>query len=199
MQTKSYAMAALNKIIVFSAPSGSGKTTIAREVVKRMPQLQFSISGTNRNLRGEEKEGVDYYKLTTEEFNTKIANHEFAESEEVYPGRFYGTLKSEIERIFALDQAAVLDIDVKGAQQIKSKYGDNALLLFIKAPSLDVVKNRLENRKTESSEDIQVRLDRIPEEMTYEDKSDKTVINDDLETAIKECMDHITQFLGVAA
>lgn len=184
----------LIKLIIFSAPSGCGKTTIAKAVLKRLSALMFCISATTRERRGEEKEGVDYYYLSVEEFKQKIANGEFAEWEEVYPGRFYGTLKSEIERINSLGLIPVLDIDVKGAQSLKKIYGENALLIFVKAP-IDVIKERLENRNTETAEQIKVRLDRIPEELTYEKKSDVTVINIDLQKAIDDAVDVVTHFL----
>lgn len=182
------------KIIAFSAPSGSGKTTIANAVVNRLPVLVFSISATTRERRGDEKEGVDYYYLTVEQFKEKISNNEFAEWEEVYPGRFYGTLKSEVERINKLGKIPVADIDVKGAQSLKAIYSENALLVFIKTPK-DKIKERLQKRKTDTPEDIQVRLARVPEELTYEEKSDAIVVNINLEKAIDQAIAIVTEFL----
>ncbi len=183
------------KLVVFSAPSGCGKTTIAKAVVARLPVLSFCVSATTRLRRGEEKEGVDYYYLSVEQFKQKIANDEFVEWEEVYPGKFYGTLKSEIERINSLGLVPVLDVDVKGAQSVKKIHGENALLIFIKVPTTDIIKERLLNRDTESAEQIKIRLDRIPEELTYEKKSDVTVMNIDLQKAIDKTVDLVTYFL----
>lgn len=182
------------KIIIFCAPSGSGKTTIARAVVSKFSILTFTISAVTRAPRGNEKDGVDYYFLSVEEFKKKIANNEFAEWVEVYPGIFYGTLKSEIERINNEGNIPVADIDVIGAQKLKAIYGENALVIFVKAPPKEV-KERLEKRKTDTPEAIATRIARIPEELKYEEKCDVTVNNIDLEKAIDKSIALVTDFL----
>ncbi len=188
-----------NKLIVLCAPSASGKTSIYKRLLQALPILSFSISATNREPRPNEKEGVDYYFLSTEDFLKKRDDGLFVEWEEVYPGKFYGTLKSEIERINNLGEVPILDVDVKGAQSIGDKYGDNALLIFIKAPSIEEIKIRLEARGTETPESLKKRLDRVPEELTYEQKCDKTVINSDLDKAVEECEKIVRKFLALAA
>lgn len=186
-----------NKIVAICAPSGSGKTTIYRGVMATLPVLSASISATTRDPRGTEKNGVDYYFFTHEEFMQKAQANEFAEYEEVYDNKFYGTLKSEISRINALGQIPLLDVDVKGAQSIKNIYGEYALLIFVKTPPL-VIKERLEKRGTDNPEDIAKRLARIPEELTYEDKCDVVIENIDLEKAITECRKCIVDFLEIS-
>lgn len=187
------------KIVVFCAPSGSGKTSVTKGVMARLPVLEFSISAATRLKRGNEKDGVDYYFLAIEAFKEKIANNEFAEWELVYPKKsyYYGTLKSEIERINKDGKVAVLDIDVKGAQKIKKVYGENALLIFIKAPPEEVIK-RLEERGTDSPEDIADRKERLPEELKYEAKCDVTVKNIDLHKAIDDAFNAVVNFLDTS-
>ena len=145
------------KLIVISAPSGSGKTTIAKEIMKMNPSLGFSVSATTRRKRETEVDGKDYFFLTEEEFNRRVANNEFAETEEVYPGKWYGTLKSEIDRLLNAGQDILFDLDVKGGLSIKKLYPE-ACLIFIKAPSFDVLKQRLAGRKTEDAATVQKRL-----------------------------------------
>ncbi len=173
------------KLIVISAPSGSGKTTIAKEIKKMNPSLGFSVSATTRRKRETEVDGKDYFFLTEEEFNRRVANNEFAETEEVYPGKWYGTLKSEIDRLLNAGQDILFDLDVKGGLSIKKLYPE-ACLIFIKAPSFDVLKQRLAGRKTEDAATVQKRLDRVPLELELGKQFDYQVVNDALQTAIDD-------------
>jgi guanylate kinase len=186
----------LHKILIFCAPSGAGKTTIANAIISKNPNLSFSISATNRPPRGDEKNGVEYYFVTTEEFKRRIDAGEFVEWEEVYPGRYYGTLKSEIHRMAAEGKTAVFDVDVKGAVALKRIFGQNALLIFIKAP-VEAIQERLRRRNTEEEEAIQVRLARVSEELSYEPHADTVIENIDLQKAIAECEQAVTEFLNV--
>jgi guanylate kinase len=185
-----------HKLIIFCAPSGSGKTTIAKEVMKRMPELSFSVSATNRDRRPHEVDGVDYWFLTTDEFKKRVAEGDFIEWEEVYPGRFYGTLKSEIQKLVDGGKTPVFDIEFKGATNIKKMYGDHALVIFVKAP-MEVVKERLINRQTETAETLEVRMDRWKEEMEYESHADVSVENIDLERAVTDAINVISSFLNI--
>jgi guanylate kinase len=188
---------AKGKLVIFSAPSGSGKSTIVNELLKEDSyKLQFSISATTRAPRGEEKHGEEYYFLSVDEFKQKIERDEFLEWEEVYAGCFYGTLKSEIERITSQGNNIVFDIDVVGGVNIKKMFGDNALALFIQPPSIKELKNRLINRGTDSAETIQKRLDKAEFEMTFASKFDTTIVNDVLGKAIKETKETLTFFLN---
>lgn len=173
------------KLIVVSAPSGSGKTTIAKEIMKMNPSLGFSVSATTRRKRETEVDGKDYFFLSEEEFNRRVANNEFAETEEVYPGKWYGTLKSEIDRLLNAGQDILFDLDVKGGLSIKKLYPE-ACLIFIKAPSFDVLRQRLEGRKTEDAATVQKRLDRVPLELELGRQFDYQVVNDALQTAIDD-------------
>lgn len=173
------------KIIIVSAPSGTGKSTIINALLaKGQIDMQFSISATNRQPRGAEKHGVDYYFLSDEEFRRAIGEDAFVEYEEVYPGRFYGTLKSEIARITSEGHNVILDIDVKGGVNVKSMYGDEAISIFIQPPGLDVLRARLVGRATDSAEAIEQRLAKAEYEMTFAPEFDHVVVNDDLEAAI---------------
>ncbi len=183
-----------HKVVIFCAPSGSGKTTIAKEVIKRMPELSFSVSANNRDRRPHEVNGVDYWFLTTDEFKAKVEQDEFIEWEEVYPGRFYGTLKSEIQKLVEAGKTPVFDIEFKGATNIKKMYGENALVIFVKAP-MEVVKERLINRHTETAETLEARMNRWKEEMEYESQCDVSVENIDLEKAVTDSMSLISNFL----
>ncbi|MEA3399474.1 MAG: guanylate kinase [Patescibacteria group bacterium] len=183
-----------NKIVIFCAPSGAGKTTVAQGVIKRISQLSFSISATNREKRDYEKEGVDYYFLKKEDFRNKIRMGEFLEWEEVYEGIFYGTLKLEVSRIQNLGQIPVFDIDVKGAMNLKKRYVDLALIIFIKTP-VEEIKKRLEKRNTENERTFEMRLDRIKEEMIYEERADVVIENIDLEKAINEAEETVKKFI----
>lgn len=184
------------KLIVFSAPSGSGKSTIINRLLQDGLEMEFSVSATSRAPRGAEKHGVEYYFLSPEEFRAKIAEDAFVEYEEVYTDRFYGTLKSEIERIASKGKATVFDVDVKGGQSIKKMYGDRALTLFIQPPGIDELRRRLEGRGTDTPEVIEQRLQKASYEMSFADKYDYIVVNDDLEKAIQEAKTIVQTFLS---
>lgn len=172
------------KLIIFSAPSGAGKTTIVRHLLsKYADKLAFSISATTRERRGAEVDGLDYYFISKEEFLHKVAKHEFIEFEEVYSGTFYGTLKSEVERIWAEGKHVIFDIDVVGGLRLKSKFPEEALAIFVNPPSLDVLKERLRGRGTDSEEKLRERFAKAEHELSYADKFDVVLDNFDLETA----------------
>lgn len=186
----------MERMIIFSAPSGAGKTTIVREMLKQEDlKLEFSISACSREKRKNERDGIDYHFLTAEEFRKKIDNQEFIEWEQVYENQFYGTLKSEIERIWTKGKNVVFDVDVVGGMNIKKQYGNKALSIFIKPPSIDVLKQRLKKRKTESEETLKKRTDKAEWEMTFAEKFDIVIINDDLQIAIEETLAEIKKFL----
>ena len=185
-----------NKMIILSAPSGSGKSTIIQYLLQKGFPLEFSISATTRAPRGTEQNGVEYYFYSVEEFKQKIANNEFVEFEEVYENRFYGTLKSECERIWAKGNVIVFDVDVAGGMRLKKLFGEKALSLFIKAPSVEVLRKRLEARKTDSIEEIEKRIAKAAYEMQFADKFDKIVVNDVLETACRDAEQLLTEFLN---
>lgn len=175
------------KAIIFSAPSGSGKTTIVHHLLSKNPDLGFSISAATRDKRGRtEENGKDYYFLTPEEFKRKIDTDEFVEWEEVYAGNFYGTLKSEIERVWAAGKNVIFDVDVKGGIALKKYFGDKALAIFVKVPSLDVLKKRLDDRGTESEESLSRRLFKAKFEMSFQDKFDVVLVNEDLDRSLAE-------------
>lgn len=175
------------KAIIFSAPSGSGKTTIVKHLLQNNPDLGFSISASTRDKRGRtEENGKDYYFLTPEEFKKKIDNDEFVEWEEVYEGNFYGTLKSEIQRIWDAGKNVIFDVDVMGGLNLKNYFGDKALSIFVKVPSLDVLKERLNDRGTETPESLSRRLFKAKFEMTFADKFDVILVNEDLSTSLAE-------------
>lgn len=185
------------KLIIICAPSGSGKSTIIGRIINdERLRLAFSVSATTRPRRGEEVHGVDYYYLTEEEFKKHIENDDFAEYQEVYPGRFYGTLKSEIARINADGKNVVLDIDVLGGMNVKKIYGDHALSIFIAPPSIEVLRERLIKRGTDSMEDIERRISKAEFELGYSDKCDHMVINDELETAVAEVHHLVDTFVN---
>lgn len=177
----------MGKIIVFAAPSGSGKSTIINRLLEEYKQLEFSISATSRNPRGEEQNGVEYHFLSRDEFLLKASNDEFVEWEEVYQGSCYGTLASEVMRIWAKDGIVVFDVDVKGAQSIKAKYGDDALTLFVMPPSVEELRSRLVSRNTDTLEQIEKRIAKAEEELSYSSLFDRVVVNDKLDTALAEC------------
>jgi len=185
-----------NKIVIFCAPSGSGKTTIAKKMLDFFPVLYSSISATNRLPRANETNSVDYHFISTEEFKNKIQKEEFIEWEEVYKDRFYGTLKSEISRLQSLKKIPLFDIDVKGAMNLKKIYGEFALVIFIKVP-IDILKERLLSRNTETNETLDMRMNRVAEEMQFENLADKVVLNINLEDAINECQQIIKKFLEI--
>ncbi|MCX7954190.1 MAG: guanylate kinase [Bacteroidales bacterium] len=186
----------MNKAIIISAPSGAGKTTIVKNMLKIFPQLSFSISACTRPQRENEENGRDYYFISTEEFKEKIKNGEFIEWEEVYPGKFYGTLKKEVERIWKEGKIIIFDVDVKGAINLKKYFGEKAIAIYIMPPSLEVLENRLRNRNTETDETIKVRIERAKYELSFASEFDYIVINDNLELAIKETKNIISFFIN---
>lgn len=185
-----------NKVLVFSAPSGSGKSTIVNHILSLYPDsMEFSISATSRAPRGEEQHGREYYFLSTEEFRQLIKEDKFVEFEEVYEGRFYGTLKSECERIWNAGHVIIFDVDVKGGVNLKKYFGDAALSIFIKAPSVEVLRERLVKRGTDSPEAIEERVAKAEEEMSYAPQFDYVLVNDDLKTAFAESEKVVEDFL----
>lgn len=185
----------MEKVIIFSAPSGSGKSTLINYLMTRFDCLEFSISATSRSPRGEEKHGVEYYFLTPDEFRAKIAEGAFLEYEEVYTNKFYGTLKSEVERINGKGNIVVLDVDVAGGCNMKKMFGDNAMSVFIMPPSVETLKARLIGRGTDAMEVINDRVQKAAYEMTFSDKYDKVVINDDLEQAKADIYQIVKEFV----
>ena len=185
------------RLIIVSAPSGSGKSTIINWLMQQHPELNlsFSISCTSRQPRGTEQDGVEYFFLTPEEFRQRIDNDEFLEYEEVYEGRFYGTLKAQVERQQKAGQNIVFDVDVKGGCNIKRHYGDEALSLFIQPPSIEVLRERLVKRGTDAPEVIEQRLERAAFELTFAEKFDRVVVNDDLATAEEEAYQIVRAFI----
>jgi guanylate kinase len=184
-----------DKLIIFSAPSGAGKTSIVQYLLKQNLNLGFSISACSRAKRAGEKEGVDYHFLTPKEFKNKIDNNEFLEWEEVYKDNFYGTLKSEVERIQKNGKYVVFDVDVEGGLNIKKHYGAKALAIFIKPPSIDHLEERLKSRKTETPEKIATRMKKAEAELQYEDRFDIVLLNSDLSVACKEAEKIVRDFL----
>lgn len=185
-----------NKVVIFSAPSGAGKSTIVNHLLKIHPELEFSISATSRPPRGSEQHGVEYYFFTTDEFRRMIAEDKFVEHEEVYPGSFYGTLRSEVERIWAKGHAIVFDIDVQGGVNLKRIFGEQAFSVFIQAPSIEVLRQRLEGRGTDSEEAIDRRVAKAASEMEFAaGKFDYVLVNDDLQKAKDEAESIIDEFL----
>ena len=183
------------KLVIFSAPSGSGKSTIINYLLTQNLNLHFSISATSRSPRGNEKDGVEYYFLTPEQFRAKINEGEFLEYEEVYTDKFYGTLKSEVERILNEGNNVVFDVDVVGGCNIKNYYGDKALSIFIQPPSIEALRDRLVGRGTDSMDVIENRLTKASFEMSIASKFDKVIINDNLENAKTETLQVIKAFL----
>jgi guanylate kinase len=185
------------KLIVFSAPSGSGKTTIVKHLVKKFPNLGFSISACTRDKRGRmEENGKDYYFLTPDDFRHRIENHEFVEWEEVYEGAFYGTLKSEVERIWSTGKVAIFDVDVKGGLSLKEYYKEKALTIFVKVPSVEELKDRLKGRGTESDDSISRRMFKVKFEMGFQDQFDYILLNDDLEKTLLTAEKLVDEFLN---
>ena len=183
------------KLIIFSAPSGAGKSTLVSHVMGSIPQMAFSCSATSRSPRGEEQEGREYYFVTPDQFREKISRDEFLEWEEVYPGQYYGTLKSDVERLQSEGKHVVFDIDVVGGVNLKKQFGHEALALFIQPPDLKTLEQRLRNRGTDSEEQIAKRIGKAEEEMQYAPEFDHIIINDDLDIARKETLQLVNQFI----
>ena len=188
-------MATTGKLIIFSAPSGSGKTTIVRELLKRFPQFEFSISATSRKPRGQEQDGVDYYFLSNDEFKSRVERGEFVEWEEVYAGTCYGTLKSEMERIWSKGNVIIFDVDVMGGINLKRLFGEQACSIFIMPPSVEELERRLRGRATDTEEVILKRIAKADFELSKSSEFDFTVVNDDLATAVEEAASIIENFL----
>ena len=186
----------LEKVIILTAPSGAGKTSIASYLLKTLPQLSFSVSATTRAPRGNEKDGVEYHFISPSTFEGHIYQNDFLEYEMVYEGLYYGTLKSELTRIWNLGKIPVLDIDVKGAIKIQKQLGGNCLSIFIMPPSIEVLKQRLENRKTETAENIQMRLDKAAFEISFSNQFNAIIQNNDLALACTETENVIRNFLN---
>ncbi len=184
-----------NKVIIFSAPSGSGKSTIVSHILKLHPEMEFSVSATSRAPRGQERNGIEYHFFTADEFRKMIAEDKFVEYEEVYAGSFYGTLKSEVQRIWDKGHVIIFDVDVKGGVNLKKYFGDKALSVFIQAPSVEELRKRLVARGTDSAEAIANRVAKASEEMTYADKFDYILVNDDLQKAYAEAEKVVDDFL----
>ena len=186
----------MNKVLIFSAPSGSGKSTIVNHILGLHPEIEFSVSATSRLPRGEEKDGVEYLFYSADVFRLLVRDDKFVEYEEVYPDRFYGTLKAEVNRIWARGHVIIFDVDVKGGVNLKKYFGDQALSVFIQAPSVEVLRERLVKRGTDSAADIDKRVAKAAEEMTYAPKFDKVLVNDDLATAFAEAEAMVDTFLS---
>ena len=185
-----------NKIILITAPSGSGKTSVVNHLMKKFPSLAFSVSATTRTPRKNEKSGQDYYFITEEEFRDKIQKKEFLEWEMVYEGKYYGTLKSEMERIWNENKIPVLDIDVQGAIHVQQQYPVNTIAIFIQAPSAEELKRRLKNRGSETEESLQARLNKSNYEMTFKKHFENIITNENFQTACKEADQIVGDFLN---
>ncbi len=186
----------MGKVIIFSAPSGSGKSTIVQHLLKKDIGLEFSVSATCRPPRGQEQNGKEYYFFTQDEFRQKIGNNELLEWEEVYPGCFYGTLLSEIDRIWQKGHTVVFDVDVIGGINIKKKFGNDALSIFIQAPSVEELQKRLIGRATDSPDKIKERVNKAKYEMSFAPQFDTIIVNDDLEKALSEAEKTVREFLS---
>jgi len=186
-----------NKVIIFSAPSGAGKSTVVNHILKLHPEMEFSVSATSRAPRGNEKDGVEYHFFTEEEFRRLISEDKFVEYEEVYKGSFYGTLKSEVERIWAKGHIIVFDIDVKGGVNLKRIFSDKAFSIFIQAPSVEELRKRLVGRGTDTPDAIEKRVAKASSEMEFaKGKFDYVLVNDDLRTALKEAEEAVDNFIA---
>ena len=185
----------MGKVVIFSAPSGSGKTTVVNHLLKTFDCFAFSVSATSRAPRGAEKHGEAYYFISAEEFRSRIAAGDFVEYEEVYEGVFYGTLRSEVERIWGMDKVILFDVDVRGGVNLKKYFGEDALSVFIKAPSVRELRRRLENRGTDSAESVEERVRKARIEMMYQPRFDYILVNDDLQTCLAEAERVVGEFL----
>jgi len=186
-----------NKIIIITAPSGAGKTSITRYLLGKYPQLAFSISAATRSARNHEKHGVDYYFLSLDEFQQKIQHNEFAEWEMVYEGKYYGTLKKELQRIWDEGRTPLLDIEVKGAIHIQEQYRGSTLSLFIEPPSVDELQRRLESRGTETPESLHARVNKAAYEISFKHHFDRIIVNEHLDHACREAEQAVKSFLGL--
>jgi len=186
----------IHKLIIITAPSGAGKTSITRHLMQHFPQLAFSISAATRKSRGYEQDGVDYHFISEDEFKQKIQHEEFVEWEMVYEGKYYGTLKSELQRIWSDGKIPVLDIDVKGAIHVQQQYPDSSLSLFIEPPSVDVLKARLESRGTETAESLAARVNKSAYELSFKDQFNRHIVNDDLQRACAEAETLVAEFIN---
>lgn len=184
------------KAIILSAPSGSGKTTLVRHLLEVLPELSFSISACTREKRGKEKDGVDYYFLSPDDFKQRIKEDEFVEWEEVYTDHFYGTLKSEVDRIWSIGKHLIFDVDVVGGINLKEYFGEKALSLFIMPPDLPTLESRLRGRGTDSEEKIQTRLNKAKQELITADQFDQVILNDELEKAKMETERFVRKFIS---
>jgi len=184
------------KAVIFSAPSGAGKTTIVRYLLSTKENFSFSISATTRKPRGTEKDGIDYYFLTEEQFREKIKNNELLEWQEVYPGTFYGTLRAEVNRLWNQGIHVLFDVDVIGGINLKKELGDHALSVFVRAKDIETLKSRLQKRQTESAEQLTIRINKAADEMKFEKDFDYSLINDDLATACNEISEVVDRFLN---
>jgi guanylate kinase len=184
-----------NKAIIVSAPSGAGKTTIVKHLLENFPELEFSVSACSRQKRGNETDGVDYYFITPHDFKEKICLNEFVEWQEVYPGNYYGTLRSELVRIIAAGKIPIFDVDVIGGLNLKKFFGENALAIFVQPPSLEVLEERLVNRKSESEASLKKRIAKAEKELSTARKFDQVIINDDLEKACSDAVKVVEKFL----
>ena len=184
------------KVVIFSAPSGAGKTTLVRHLLEQGLPLEFSISACSRAPRVYEQDGKDYYFISPTDFKEKITEDAFLEWEEVYEDMFYGTLKSEVERIWKSGKQVIFDVDVLGGIKIKKHFGEQALAVFVASPSLEELKNRLEGRGTETAESLQKRLDKAEAEIAQQDAFDIVIVNDDLDTAQQEVLKKVNDFLN---
>jgi guanylate kinase len=184
------------KIIILTAPSGAGKTTIKTQLLKALPdRLSFSVSATTRKIREGEKDGVDYHYMTVEDFKTQIDTSSFIEWEMVYPGMYYGTTVNEMKRIWSEGKIPLLDIDVQGALNVKKQFGEQVLTIFIEPPTLEVLKERLTKRGTDSAENIKTRIDKAEEELGYKNEFDLLIMNDDLQKATNETIQAVLNFM----
>jgi guanylate kinase len=185
----------LNKVIIFSAPSGSGKTTVVNHLLSVMPELGFSVSATTRKPRSHEEHGREYYFLEEEDFKSRIANNEFLEYEEVYKGLYYGTLNSEVHRLWEQGKTVIFDVDVAGGLHIKEKFGKNALSIFLRPPSIEILMERLRKRSTEVEHQLQMRFEKANFELQFESRYDKVLINDRLEDTLQKAETMVREFI----